>query len=162
MTGVQTCALPISKRQDADFAPVKNRQCNSSHGARPRRRASGVLILLLAWVVADPLARAGVTITVTGVSDQIRGNVLAYLSFARYQRSKHLTSDTVDRLASRVPREVQAALRPFGYYQPKVSSSIKPSGADNWRVAIKIDPGQPVILKSVDVHVVGQIGRAHV
>jgi translocation and assembly module TamA len=116
-----------------------------------RRRASGVLVLLLTC----PLARAGVTVSVTGVSDRIRGNVLAYLSFARYQRSRHLTPDVVDRLESRIPREVQAALRPFGYYQPKVRSSIKPAGADNWQVAISIDPGQPVILKSVDVHVAG-------
>jgi translocation and assembly module TamA len=116
-----------------------------------RRRASGLLVLLLTC----PLARAGVTITVAGVSDPIRGNVLAYLSFARYQRSKQLTPDTADRLESRIPREVQSALRPFGYYQPKVRSSIKAAGPNNWQVRITIDPGQPVILKSVDVRVVG-------
>jgi translocation and assembly module TamA len=126
-------------------------QCNSIHGAQPRRRASGVLVLLLAC----PLARAGVTITVTGVSDPVRSNVLAYLSFTRYQSSKHLTPDIVDRLQSRIGREVQSALRPFGYFQPTVRSSVKPSGPGDWRVAITIDPGRPVILEKVDVRVVG-------
>jgi translocation and assembly module TamA len=123
----------------------------SSYGARPQRRASGVVLLLLVC----PLARAGVTITVSGVSDPLRSNVLAYLSFTRYQSSKHLTPDTVDRLESRIGREVQSALRPFGYFQPKVRSSVRPSGPGNWRVTITIDPGQPVILKRVDVRVVG-------
>ena len=126
-------------------------QCNSSCGARPKRRATGALVLLLAC----PLARAGVIITVTGVSPPLRSNVLTYLSFSRYQRSKDLTPDIVDRLQSRISREVQAALRPFGYYQPTVRSKVTPSGSGNWQVAITIEPGQPVILKKVDIRVVG-------
>ena len=102
-----------------------------------------------------PAARADVTITVSGVTDPVRSNVLAYLSFARYERSKDLTPDTVDRLQSRIGREVQSALRPFGYFQPKVRSSVKASGAGNWRVTISIEPGQPVILKQLDVRVKG-------
>ena len=160
-------------RPDADFAPldhshvynsrfirpgsshVSMAQCNSSHGARPQWRASGVLALLIGCVCGAPWARADVKITVIGVSDPLRANVLAYLSFARYQRSKHLTRDTVDRLQSRIGREVQSALRPFGYYAPKVRSSVTAAGAGDWQVTIAIDPGQPVILKSVDVRVVG-------
>ncbi|HUA87809.1 MAG TPA: POTRA domain-containing protein, partial [Steroidobacteraceae bacterium] len=106
-------------------------------------------------LLACPLARAGVTITVKGVSDPLRSNVLAYLSFSRYQSSKQLTQDTVDRLESRIPREVQSALHPFGYFQPTVRSSVTPSGPGNWRVAITIDAGQPVILQSLSVQVVG-------
>jgi translocation and assembly module TamA len=113
-----------------------------------------MLALLLA-LPAGPPARAAVTITVTGVSAPLRKNVLAYLSFARYQSSKSLSRDTVDRLQNRIGREVQSALRPFGYFEPKVRSSVTPSGAHDWRVAISIDPGQPVVLSKVDVRVVG-------
>lgn len=105
--------------------------------------------------MAAPLARAGVTITVSGVSGPLRKNVLAFLSFARYQASKHLTRDTVERLQTRIPREVGSALRPFGYFQPKVRSSVTSSGPGDWQVAITIDPGAPVILSKVDVRVVG-------
>jgi translocation and assembly module TamA len=126
-------------------------QRNPLHGAPPRWRASGILALLLAC----PLARAGITITVSGVNPQLRSNVLAYLSFSRYQSSKQLAPDVVDRLESRVPREVQSALRPFGYYEPTVQSSVTPSGPGNWRVRITIKPGQPVILQKVDVQVAG-------
>jgi translocation and assembly module TamA len=111
--------------------------------------------LLLAALFAMPPASADVSITIRGVSDPLRNNVLAYLSFARYQRSKDLTSDTVDRLQSRIGREVQSALRPFGYFEPKVRSTVTASKPGKWQVTITIDPGQPVILTKVDIHVVG-------
>ena len=126
-------------------------QCNSSHGARLRRRASGVLVLLFAC----PLARADVAITVKGVAAPLRSNVLAYLSFARYQRAKNLTSDTVERLETRIAPEVRSALRPFGYFEPTVSSNVTASGPGNWKVSIIIHPGQPVTLEHVDVRVIG-------
>jgi translocation and assembly module TamA len=135
-------------------------QRNLSRGARPQRRASGVLVLLLGCAFAGSQARAGVTITVSGVSDPLRGNVLAYLSFARYQRSKNLTADTVDRLESRIGREVQSALRPFGYFEPTVHAKVTASGPGNWQVAIAIDPGPPIILQSVSVQVVGPGARS--
>src|SRR6185312_8598615 len=111
---------------------------------------------LLVW----QQARAGVTITIQGLTDPLRSNVLAYLSFSRYQRSKDLTPDTVDRLQSRIGREVRSALRPFGYFQPTVHSSVTPSGPGNWQVTIAIDPGTPVILRSVSVRVIGPGARA--
>ncbi|HEY7889114.1 MAG TPA: BamA/TamA family outer membrane protein [Steroidobacteraceae bacterium] len=135
-------------------------QRNSSHGARLPWRASGLLVLLLGCVLAGPWARAGVAITVTGVSDPLRSNVLAYLSFSRYRRTPHLTRDTVDRLQSRIGREVHSALRPFGYFEPTVHSSVTALGPENWQVAIAIEPGAATILRSVSVRVVGPGARS--
>jgi translocation and assembly module TamA len=104
---------------------------------------------------ACPLAQADVSIIVRGVNAPLRSNVLAYLSFARYQKSKNLTSDTAERLQSRIVPEVRSALRPFGYFQPTVSSSVAASSPGNWKVSITIHPGPPVILEHVDVRVVG-------
>lgn len=126
-------------------------QSNSSRGARRRRRASGLLVLLL----ASPAALADITIDVHGVSDPVRANVLAYLSFSRYQHSKRLNAETMDRLENRVPREVREALTPFGYFEPKVRTTLTPKGEGDWQVAIDIVPGPPVIVKTVDVRVVG-------
>ena len=53
--------------------------------------------------------------------------MLAYLSFERYKKGgAELSADTVERLHNRVEREVQAALRPFGYYEPQVESDASP------------------------------------
>jgi len=126
------------------FLPRARRSC---------RRARWLLSCLLAC----PLAQAaGVTVEVHGVDDQIRGNVLAYLSFERYKKGgAELNADTVERLHNRVEREVDAALRPFGYYEPKVDSTVTDLGRGDWRVDINIDPGPPVIVQHIVVRVSG-------
>jgi translocation and assembly module TamA len=99
---------------------------------------------------------AGVTIEVHGVDDEVKDNVLVYLSFARYKKGgAELTPDTVERLHNRVDREVQAALKPFGYYQPQVESTVADQGKNDWRVVVNITPGVPVLVEHIDVHVDG-------
>ena len=99
---------------------------------------------------------AGVNVEVHGVEDEVRDNVLVYLSFARYKKGgAELTADTVERLHNRVDREVQAALKPFGYYEPQVESTVTDQGHGEWRVVINITPGTPVLVAHIDVHVDG-------
>ena len=124
-----------------------------ARGRRSLRRAPGLLLCLL----AGPLAHAAsVTVEVRGVSDEVRDNVLAFLSFERYRRGGvDLNADTVERLHNRVEREVDAALRPFGFYEPKVESTLTDQGHSDWRVVININPGPPVLVDHIDVRVDG-------
>ncbi len=122
-------------------------------GPRLLRRAPALLLCLLA---GSPALGAGVTVEVRGVDDEVRDNVLAYLSFERYRKGGvDLNADTVERLHNRVEREVDAALRPFGYYEPKVESSVTDLGHGDWRVVIDIAPGAPVRVEHIDVRVDG-------
>ncbi len=122
-------------------------------GRRSLRRAPGLLLCLLAGSLAHA---ASVTVEVRGVDDEVRDNVLAYLSFERYRRGGvDLNADTVERLHNRVEREVDAALRPFGYYEPRVESTVTDQGHSDWRVIINIDPGTPVRVDHIDVRVDG-------
>src|SRR5690348_17718376 len=94
---------------------------------RPRPPAS-TLLSLLAVLLATP-ALGAVSVEVRGVEDeQIRANVLTYLSFERYKDSDDLSPEFVERLQERSEREVSLALRPFGYYEPKVTTEVKRSG----------------------------------
>lgn len=122
-------------------------------GRRSHRRAPTLLLCLL----AGPLAHAaGVTVEVRGVEDEVHDNVLAYLSFERYRKGGvDLNADTVERLHNRVEREVDAALRPFGYYEPKVESTVADQGHGDWRVVIDITPGAPVLVDQMAVRVTG-------
>jgi translocation and assembly module TamA len=113
-----------------------------------------------AWLAAlclagSPLANANIDVEIRGVDEQLRTNVLAYLSFERYKKRTDLSADTVERLHNRVEREVQSALKPFGYYEPKVESEVKDVGHGDWRVTIDINPGQPVLVGKIDVQVNG-------
>ena len=112
----------------------------------------------LLCLLAGPLASAAtaVDVDVHGVDDELRDNVLAYLSFARYKKGgAELTPDIVDRLHERVEREVDAALRPFGYYEPQVQSTVTQESNGTWKVNLDITPGAPVLVDHIDVRVDG-------
>jgi translocation and assembly module TamA len=111
--------------------------------------------LILMCLIACPLVRANVTVEVHGVDDELRTNVLAYLSFERYKKTTDLSADTIERLHDRVAREVQSALRPFGYYEPRVHSDIVNGGKGDWTVTVDIEPGPPVLLERIAVKVQG-------
>jgi translocation and assembly module TamA len=131
---------------------------------RARRRlrrgpALGVCLLaaaLLELLAAHPASAAGVNVEVRGVPETLRANVLAYLSFERYKKGAvDLNPDMIERLHNRVEREVQEALRPFGYYEPQVSSTVTDLGKSEWRVVIDIKPGRPVLVTAIEVKVTG-------
>ena len=130
----------------------------AQHNPLPRacrwhRRAPAVALCLMVCQLAYA---AGVTVEVRGVNELVRANVLAYLSFERYRKGgAELNADTVERLHERVEREVQSALRPFGYYEPKVDSTVTDLGHDDWRVVVNITPGPPVLIEHIDVRVDG-------
>src|SRR5215475_6970230 len=126
-------------------------QRNSFMQALGHSRAALILMCLL----ASTLARANVTVEIHGVDDELRTNVLTYLSFERYKKTTDLSADTIERLHDRVEREVQSALRPFGYYEPKVHSELNNLGKGDWKVTVDIDPGQPVLVDRIDVQVHG-------
>ena len=122
------------------------------------RLALVTLLALGVALLAGP-AVAGVQVEVRGVGEDIRANVLAYLSFERYKNSDDLSPEFVERLQERSEREVRGAMRPFGFYEPTVTSDVKKpegSGGDqNYRITINITPGKPVIVDKVDVKVTG-------
>src|ERR1035438_5827275 len=90
------------------------------------------------------------------VDGDLRRNVVALLSLERYKDHDRLEPAAVQRLYNRIDDEVRAALRPYGYYDPKISSSIEPPDKErHWHVGITIDPGPPVLIDAVNVQVSG-------
>lgn len=123
---------------------------------RTRFPALPLLAVCAAFFV--PLARAGIEVEVHGVADDVRANVLAHLSLERHKDSDDLSPEFVERLQERIEREVRTAVRPFGFYEPAVSSVVKHEdtrGEQNYHVTITIIPGKPVVVEKVDVQVTG-------
>jgi translocation and assembly module TamA len=120
-----------------------------------RGRWHGRAWLAAMCLIATSWARANITVEIHGVDEQIRTNVLAYLSFERYKKRTDLSPDTIERLHNLVDREVQSALKPFGYYEPSVESDVKDMGHGEWRVTVEINPGTPVLIEKADVKVDG-------
>ncbi|HEV7632331.1 MAG TPA: autotransporter assembly complex family protein [Steroidobacteraceae bacterium] len=124
-----------------------------------RLRASGrrlPALLFACLACTATVAQAAIRIEIDGVDGDLRRNVLAFLSVERYKDSERIQEDTVVRLYNRIDDEVRSALKPFGYYEPKIQTKFEPNSKDNdWRVEITIDPGMPVMIDTVQVNLEG-------
>lgn len=110
-----------------------------------------LLLLALAWPVAG---QAAVEVRVAGVEDELRDNVLAFLSLKRYANAQDLDEEKLARLLRRAEREARSALRPFGYYSAEVVASLAEQES-GWKAVIAIYPGQPVRLVAAEVELLG-------
>ncbi|MBM4232637.1 MAG: hypothetical protein FJ160_00480 [Gammaproteobacteria bacterium] len=119
------------------------------------RKKSWWLLCLVGVLVIGARARANIDIEISGVDGALRRNVLNFLSLERYRNRDDLDQALVERLQERAEREAANALRPFGYYEATVTSSIEKVSENRWRARIRIEPGQPVILDGVELEVSG-------
>jgi translocation and assembly module TamA len=123
---------------------------------RSRRALAAAACAFLACATA----RADIKIEVEGVSEEVRENVLIFLSLSRYRERDDLDADTVQRLHDRVDREVRQALRPFGFYEPKVTAELTPrNDGRDWDVHVQVDPGAPIVVREVSVNIKGPGGE---
>ena len=105
-------------------------------------------------VRTDTGEAAVVTVEFRGVEDALLDNVRALSSLHRLSGSQDLDGEMIARLVQRAPAEARAALRPFGYYAPKVTTDLQRDG-EEWRAVITVEPGSPVVLVGQDVEVTG-------
>src|SRR5580698_8386613 len=124
------------------------------------RRHAVTLLLSISALLCASAAQASIRVDIDGVDADLRRNVQALLSLERYKDRERIEPEAVQRLYERADEEVRSALRPFGYYEPKISTSIQPEDAQHvWHVRIQIEPGVPVIVESVSIVVQGPGGQ---
>ena len=97
---------------------------------------------------------AKVQVEFTGVEGPLLENVRALSSLHRLSTPRNSTQRSVGRLAQRAPGEARTALRPFGYYEPKVETGLTEADG-NWKVSVAIDPGSPVTLVEQQFDITG-------
>ncbi len=112
-----------------------------------------VLAALLA--VAAPPVLADIDVDLEGIDGELRNNVLIFLSVERYSDRDDLDADTMQRLFNRIDNEVRRALRPLGFYEPKVEARYTDRGGGDWRVQIRVDAGEPVRLRELQIGIEG-------
>ncbi|MDH3526056.1 MAG: autotransporter assembly complex protein TamA [Gammaproteobacteria bacterium] len=111
-----------------------------------------LLALLLLAVVAD--VGAALQVEVEGVDEPLLGNVLALLTLQRERETKGLGEAHVRRYFQRAPEEIRTALEPYGYYAVQVESRLEQKGED-WLAWFRIEPGDPVRYRAVNVTLSG-------
>jgi translocation and assembly module TamA len=95
-----------------------------------------------------------VAVEFVGVEGELLENVRALSSLHRLAGSPELDDEMVGRLVQRAPEEAKAALRPFGYYEPDVTTGLT-KREERWYAVVKIEPGPPVTLVDQAVEVTG-------
>jgi translocation and assembly module TamA len=108
-------------------------------------------LLVLMVMGFSGLAMADVKIE--GVNDTLKSNVLAYMRLD--EESCDQPEDIIRYRFSTAESQVKNALQPYGYYSPTVESSISfpPDGC--WQAVFRITPGEPVIVRKVNVALQG-------
>ncbi len=102
-------------------------------------------VVLLPSVLAAEL-------TVTGVDGELERNVRAFATIA----SEPCDAEgwLIRRRFRALESESRKALEPFGYYEPTITSSLSQDDSC-WSATITVDPGQPVLLRRVDIRIGG-------
>lgn len=138
-----------------------------------KKLAQGLACLLLAAVAVwgDTLcARQRLEIDIVGIEGALLENVRAHLSiaelapatvpalippFGKGEQIPELTENELRRRYRRAPGEIEAALQPFGYYEPVIDTSLDLKG-DTWVARFSIDTGPPVLIDSIDIQIAGE------
>jgi len=96
-----------------------------------------------------------IAVTVKGVDEEIKANVLALLTIYRQQKNDRLQSVGIRRLHRKAEKDIRTALAPLGYYQPVIKSTLTKKD-DKWLAEYVIETGPPVLISRIRARIVSQ------
>ncbi len=94
-------------------------------------------------------------VTVEGVDEPLRANVLVYLEINRFAGKPAPDETRLRWLHGNAETQIREALQPFGYYEPTLESSLNrvPGG---WEARYRIQPGRALRIATLDVKILGE------
>ena len=101
---------------------------------------------------------ASLNVTVSGVDGPVLSNVRAHLSLVQAEGLDEVSVWRLRQMAEEAPEEVRSALRPFGYYQPRINVRLEEPASDDdtWQATVRVQPGDPVTIAAVDIELIGE------
>ncbi|XOF32358.1 MAG: autotransporter assembly complex protein TamA [Candidatus Electrothrix sp. YB6] len=97
------------------------------------------------------------TVEVKGVEkEEVHKNILASLNIVRQQENPELTEQDIRKLHKAAPKQIAAALAPFGYYAVEVKDdgSLE-KNAEGWHAVYEVVLGPPVHVEHLNIEVRG-------
>jgi len=101
-------------------------------------------------------ARVLADVELSGVEGPAAANVLAFIDLD--DEPCDAPRWRVEQLRAQAPARVRQALQVYGYYEPKIDSTLE-FETSCWHAKIQITPGEPVKIRDVDVKLVGAAQR---
>ena len=118
-------------------------------------KSSIYLLLLFISGLISPCANAQLTVKVSGVDKKLEDELLSSITLHRQEKQEHLTTARVRSLYRRAEQEIRMTLRGHGYYEPGIESSLVDE-ENKWIASFVVNPGEPVIIKSVRFELTGE------
>ncbi|MFN2329527.1 MAG: autotransporter assembly complex family protein [Chromatocurvus sp.] len=119
------------------------------------------LLLFFACGICQVMAAdLRLNVSISGLNGQLRDNVRAHLGIVAASDRKAetpptLTEKSIRRLHKAATAEIEAALRPFGFYSPVITASLEQS-ENAWRAIYAVDAGPATQLRNVTLAIEGE------
>ncbi|NEZ04505.1 BamA/TamA family outer membrane protein [Wenzhouxiangella sp. XN201] len=114
-------------------------------------------LLLIALLISPALQAASVRTEISGVDGELLANLRASLSLVRAERFEDLSLWRLRQMADDAREEARQALRPFGYYRPRIQVRlIEPdTEGEHWQANIEVNPGRAVTVTELRLEILG-------
>ena len=111
------------------------------------------LVACVALATFGMAMQARATVELKGVDGEVAANVLAYLTLDEQPCDAEPALVEQQRVAA--PPRIRQALEAFGYYESRIESQIE-RVRDCWRVTFSVTLGEPVLIRELDVQLMGE------
>lgn len=123
--------------------------------------SSAALLVFLLLLVQIPAAlaqsdsAAKVSVSITGVEDELLSNVRGFLPLYRFNDEEAPSTGRLRFLHAQAEETIRQALAPFGYYRPTVNSDLNLVDGV-WQATYAITAGDRIMTSVIDIAVSGE------
>ena len=120
---------------------------------------SRLIILAMCFLSTTLRAQTVVNVEISGIDEILEENVRLYLSIEQQKNHPLISDGRLRRLHKKAGPEISAALQPFGYYRPTISSSLEKSESGEWQASYDIDPGPALRIAEFNFVISTEMGQ---
>ncbi|MEN8167616.1 MAG: autotransporter assembly complex family protein [Pseudomonadota bacterium] len=116
------------------------------------------LLLILFWLLLPAYGyglEIEIEIEIEGWDRGLEANIRSFLSIEQEKARKGLTASRLRFLHARAEKEIRNALRPFGYFKPRINAQLQQNG-QKFRAIYQVEPGPLIRLRQVEFQILGE------
>jgi len=113
------------------------------------------LCLMCGAVFASAQNKLTLNYAIHGIEDPLKENAISRLKIEQKHIGQPLTLQKIQKLYQLGPTDVKSALNPYGYFEPKITSSLKQVKPNEWLASFDVVKGRPVKITQVNISIKG-------
>ena len=104
------------------------------------------------WVFAD----IPVQFNIIGINGDLLKNTQARLTAEAKSYNNLLSDNNLSALQQEIPKQVQQAVAPYGYFNPRINTRLIKLAPHKWQLTVKVQPGKQVQIQHINLHIQGE------